>query len=147
VRSDVGFHTPADFAEAMETDGDRAAFEPGDVLAICRHRSRAVERSTEPYSTRVAGVYSAKPGVVGSPHPIEGLRDSEIPVAVVGIVPCKVSAENGAIAPGDLLTTSGTPGHAMKAANRQAAAGAILGKALEPLASGSGIIQVMILLQ
>jgi hypothetical protein len=78
---------------------------------------------------------------------MQGLKAGEIPVAIIGIVSCKVSTENGAITPGDLLTTSSTPGYAMKVTNRQAAAGAILGKALQSLASGTGMIHVMILMQ
>jgi hypothetical protein len=66
---------------------------------------------------------------------------------MVGIVPCKVSAENGSIQRGDLLTTSDTPGHAMKVTDRSGAIGAILGKALAPLESGTGIIPVLVMLQ
>ncbi len=43
----------------------------------------------------------------------------EIPLAIVGIVPCKVSAENGPIEVGDLLVTSATPAHAMKGTDRR----------------------------
>lgn len=147
VRSDIGFHTPADFAEAMVADGGKQGFEPGDVIVLCTHREQAVDVSSEPYSTKVAGVYSTRPGIVGSSHPMDGVLETEIPVAVVGIVPCKVSAENGPIAIGDLLTTSGTAGHAMKALNRAASMGAIVGKAMEPLPSGKGVIKILVLLQ
>lgn len=44
--------------------------------------------------------------------------DSEVPLAVVGIVPCKVTTENGPILVGDLLVTSSTPGYAMKCTDR-----------------------------
>lgn len=64
-----------------------------------------------------------------------------------GIVPCKVSAENGAIQIGDLLVTSSTPGHAMKGTDRSRMFGAVLGKALQPLPSGAGVIEVMLSLQ
>ena len=66
---------------------------------------------------------------------------------MIGIVPCKVSAENGTIARGDLLVTSGTPGHAMKGTDRSRMTGAIVGKALEPLASGTGTILIAVTLQ
>ena len=69
----------------------------------------------------------------------------EIPLAVVGIVPCKVSAENGPIRPGDLLVTSSTPGHAMR--DRDPAVGTVLGKALEEMPSGTGVIKVLVTLQ
>ena len=60
----------------------------------------------------------------------------EVPVAMVGIVPCKVSAENGAIKVGDLLVTSSTPGHAMRDASP--AVGTVVGKRLaEYLVTGN----------
>ncbi|HUE05265.1 MAG TPA: hypothetical protein VMR62_37305 [Bryobacteraceae bacterium] len=100
------------------------------------------------YTTMVAGVYSAKPGLLASPHTIDTptVRSKEVPLAVVGIVPCKVTAENGSIARGDLLVTSSHPGYAMKGTNRRML-GAVVGKALEPLPKGTGVIQVLVTLQ
>jgi len=69
----------------------------------------------------------------------------EVPLAVVGIVPCKVSAENGPIAVGDLLVTSNTPGHAMRAADPKV--GTVVGKALEGHSGGTGVIEIMVTLQ
>jgi hypothetical protein len=109
---------------------------------------RTVTRSAMPYSTMVAGIYSTKPGVLASPYSLDDARiASEIPLAVVGIVPCKVTAENGAIAAGDLLVTSSLAGHAMKGTDRSRMVGAIVGKALEPLEKGTGTILVLITLQ
>ena len=70
-----------------------------------------------------------------------------MPLALVGRVPCKVDATYGPIAVGDLLTTSPTPGHAMRCDDRLACLGAILGKALEPLDTGTGVILVLVTLQ
>jgi hypothetical protein len=67
---------------------------------------------------------------------------SRIPLAMIGIVPCKVTTENGPIAPGDLLVTSSTPGYAMKGTNRIRMLGAVAGKALGPLREGQGVILV-----
>jgi hypothetical protein len=72
---------------------------------------------------------------------------SEVPMAVVGIVPCKVTAENGAITVGDLLVASSQAGFAMKGTDRGRMLGAVVGKALEPLTAGNGIIQVLVTLQ
>jgi hypothetical protein len=72
---------------------------------------------------------------------------NEIPLAVVGIVPCKVTTENGPIQIGDLLVTSSTPGRAMKGTDHSKLVRAVVGKALEPLADGLGIIQVLVTLQ
>ena len=69
----------------------------------------------------------------------------EIPLAVVGIVPCKVSTENGPVRVGDLLVTASTPGHAMRDENPQV--GTVLGKALQSLETGTGVIEVLVTLQ
>lgn len=96
----------------------------------------------------MAGIYSTKPGVVASQHRVgEASPENEVPLAVVGIVPCKVTAENGSIAAGDLLVASSTPGHAMKGTDRSKMLGAVVGKALEPLHDGIGLIQVLVTLQ
>lgn len=81
------------------------------------------------------------------------MPSDKIPLAVIGVVPVKVTAENGPIQPGDLLTTSSTPGHAMKASPVNLSgieiyrSGTIIGKALEPWAGDVGVIQVLIVLQ
>jgi len=77
----------------------------------------------------------------------ETTTKDEVPLAVMGIVPCKVSAENGPIQVGDLLVTSSTPGHAMKGTDRARFVGAVVGKALEPLQQGTALIQVLVVLQ
>jgi len=85
---------------------------------------------------------------VASEHGVEdSALDSEVPLAVVGIVPCKVTTENGAILVGDLLVTSTTPGYAMKGTDRGKMLGAVVGKALEPLDVGKGVVQVLVTLQ
>jgi len=138
----------ADFAESLAVAGDRASYEPGDLLVIDPAGERRLALARRPYSTLVAGIYSTKPGVLATPYQIDDVRVSqEVPLAVVGVVPCKVSAENGPIAVGDMLVTSRTPGHAMKGSNRSRMLGAVVGKALEPLTSGKGVIQVLVTLQ
>lgn len=152
----------ADLAEMITVSSGASAVEPGDVMVIDPDSPRAILKSSEPRSTLVAGIYSTKPGFIGSERnwdkPTGGseaqlgtytLEDvasefNEIPLAVVGIVLCKVSAENGPIGLGDLLVTSSTPGHAMRDNNPQV--GTVLGKALESLASGTGVIKVLVTL-
>ena len=96
----------------------------------------------------MAGIYSTKPGMLGTTRKIEeSAQSDEIPLAVVGIVPCKITTENGPIQAGDLLVTASTPGHAMKGTDRTRMLGAVVGKALEPLARGTGVIQVLVTLQ
>ena len=162
VFADGSYTGPADFAEMIRVSTGAESIEPGDVVVIDSTSSLSVRRSTNARSTRVAGIYSTRPGFVGSertwevPAPEGGeavalkradmaeLYD-EIPVAVVGIVPCKASAENGPIAIGDLLVTSDTPGHVMRDPN--APNGTIVGKALEPLQGSTGTIKVLVTLQ
>lgn len=141
VRSDVGFNTPAaDFAEMLDAE---PGLEPGDVLAI--GADGRLTRSARPHQESLAGVYSTQPGFVGG-KPVDGAQDGHVPLAVVGIVPVKASAENGGISPGDLLTSSATPGHAMRA-NGDARVGCVIGKALEPLHGGAGVIRMLVVLQ
>ena len=139
----------ADFAESVAVEGTRSEYEPGDVLEIDPAADRHLALSHHPYSTLVAGIYSTKPGVLATPHAIDDpeIKNSEVPLAVVGIVPCKVTAENGPIARGDLLVTSSRVGHAMKGTDRSRMLGAVVGKALEPLPKGEGVIQVLVTLQ
>jgi hypothetical protein len=141
----------ADFAEeAEEIDpaDTEAQYEAGDVLAISPDTDRSVVAAALPYSTNVIGVFSTQPGITASPYPMDDhRRQGKLPVAMIGIVPCKVSAENGPIARGDLLVTSSTPGHAMRGTDRGRMTGAIVGKALEPLAEGTGKILAAVTLQ
>ena len=148
VYADGGYHTGgADFAEAFDVRGPGSTYAAGDVLAIDQSGNRRLTLSAQPYSTLVAGIYSTKPGVLASPYAIGQEHKSDIPLAVVGVVPCKVTTENGAIQPGDLLVTASKPGYAMKGTDRSQMVGAVLGKALEPLAKGEGVIQVLVSLQ
>jgi hypothetical protein len=138
----------ADFAEMVAVPGTRADYEPGDVLVIAPGSDRTFVLSVEPYSSTVAGVFSTKPGLLGSQHSQNTTQPTnEIPLAVIGIVPCKASTENGSIRRGDLLVTSSVPGHVMKATDRSRMVGAIVGKALSPLDFGSGTIEILVTLQ
>jgi len=149
VFADGGFQpSGADFAESVVVAGDRNKYAAGDLLVIDPTGSSRVALAQQPYSTLVAGIYSTKPGLLGTTRKVdESAPQNEIPLAVVGIVPCKVTAENGPIQIGDLLVTSSTPGHAMKGTDRNRMLGAVVGKALEALPRGSGVIQVLVTLQ
>jgi hypothetical protein len=135
-----------DYAESVDVSGDRTHYGPGDVLVIDPGAPGKFLKSAEPYSTAVLGVYSTKPGVLGR-HQTGPTNPDEVPMAMVGIVPTKVSAENGAIRPGDLLVTASTPGYAMKGTDRGRMLGAIVGKAMGSLDSGTGMIEVGVTLQ
>jgi hypothetical protein len=93
------------------------------------------------YATNVVGVYSTHPGFVGGYDGTEG----KIPLAVLGIVPVKASTENGPIRPGSLLVTSTIAGHAMQAGSKPQT-GTVIGKAMEGLNQGTGIIKMLVIL-
>lgn len=135
-----------DYAESVDVSGDRTHYEPGDVLVIDPAQPGKFLKSNETYSTSVTGVYSTKPGVVGRRQ--DGAKsDLEVPMAMIGIVPVKVSTENGSIKPGDFLVTASTPGYAMKGTDRERMFGAVVGKALGNLESDRGVIEAVISLQ
>ena len=126
--------------------------EPGDVAVIAPDTNGdfGLLRATQAHDTSVAGVISTEPGItlgVRDGDIMPGDNEGEVPLALVGRVPCKVDASYGAIAVGDLLTTSPTPGHAMRCDDRVACIGAIIGKSLEPLEEGTGVILVLVTLQ
>jgi len=144
VTADGTFTSPAaDLAEAFAVEGAKAEYAPGDVLVISERTDHTVEQSAEAYSSRVVGVYATKPGV------LLGEKDADlsdkVPMGVIGVVPTKVSGENGPIRRGDLLVTSSTPGHAMRADLDKLGFGMVLGKALAPFnGSGTGVIDVLV---
>jgi hypothetical protein len=117
--------------------------EPGTVMAL--GEGGILEESQFAYDKRVAGVVSGagsyKPGIVLDK---QGSQPNRKPIALVGKVYCKVDAQYGAVETGDLLTTSPTPGHAMKATDQLKAFGAVIGKALRPLKEGQQLIPILI---
>lgn len=135
----------ADCAEEFEVL-PRVAAEPGTVMALgdggrLQPSQRAHQRSVVGV---VSGAGSYAPGIVldkqrGQPH--------RRPIGLMGKAFVKVTDEGGAIAIGDLLTTSSTEGHAMRAADPLAAFGAVIGKAIAPHAAGTGLIPMLIALQ
>lgn len=137
----------ADVAELFDIEGPRMQYEPGDVLIISTETDRTVEKSSDPYSTLVVGVYATKPGVLLTEEHIDADFSGKVPMGIVGVIPTKVTDENGAISRGDILVTSSTPGHAMKADSEIAVMnpGCIIGKALQNFdAEGSGVIKVLV---
>lgn len=144
VTGDIVLLDAADCAEEFDV-ADLAEAEPGTLMIL--GDGGILEPCAGAYDQRVVGVVSGaenyRPGLVLDRQP-GGIRR---PIALIGKVACKVDADHGAIAAGDLLTSSPTPGHAMRVADRQAAFGAVIGKALRPLAAGRGLIPVLVTLQ
>lgn len=137
-----------DYAESVDVTGSRAEYEPGDVLVVDPSREGSFAKSSGTYSTAVMGIYSTRPGLVGRRQKSDRSHMAEeVPMAMIGVVPTKVTNEGGPIMPGDLLVTSSKPGYAMKGTDHSQMMGAIIGKALGHLDMGTGLIEVAVSLQ
>ncbi len=133
----------ADVAERIDVT---EAVEPGDVVEIDPENPGKFRKAREALSTRVAGVISTAPGVVLGNRSAES-SDARLILALAGRVPVKATAKYGAIAVGDLLVSSPIPGYAMKCPEKSQCIGAVIGKALEPLTEGVGVIEVQVMLR
>jgi hypothetical protein len=134
-----------DYAEGFPASGG-GSWAPGTVLAIDAGEPGKLTISRAPYERRVAGV------VTGAKGMSSGVRlagdASDVDVALAGRVFCNVDATEREVLPGDLLTTSATPGYAMAVTDFARAQGAVLGKAMEGLPKGAkGQILVLVTLQ
>jgi hypothetical protein len=137
----------ADLAEPFGVTSE--GVEPGMVLSIDPVRPGKLRVSDRSYDRGVAGIASGAKGIRAgiTLQQDHSIVDGEIPVALTGRVYCFADADFGPIHPGDLLTTSGTPGHAMKVRDHGRAQGAVLGKAMTSLESGRGYVLVLVSLQ
>jgi hypothetical protein len=134
----LGADYAEDFALADPDDG-----EPGTVMVL--EDDQSVRSCSRAYDPRVAGVVSGagsfRPAIILDSRPGAGAR---APLALMGKAFCKVDASYGPVGIGDLLTTSATPGHAMRVDSSAEASGAVLGKALQPLAEGRGLVPFIV---
>ena len=134
-----------DVAEWVPAEEQLAA---GTVVVLDANKSNQVISSNKSYDTRVAGVISSQPGIT-----LGEKSDNKVLVATTGRVLVNVDATNGPIQIGDLLVTSDREGFAMKSlpveigGARIHRPGTLIGKALEPLAGGTGKILVLLSLQ
>jgi hypothetical protein len=137
--------TNADCAEEFDIDMS-TEHEPGTVMVI--DDQGCLRCSDQRYDTRVAGVVSGaghyKPGILLDRN---GDSTSRRPIALVGKVYCKVDATITPVSVGDLLTTSATPGFAMRAADPSKSPGTVIGKALASLADAKGLVPILVALQ
>jgi hypothetical protein len=144
-RGDILLHN-ADCAEDFDI-AESEKIEPGSVMVL-NHEGK-LQQSNKAYDKKVAGVISGagnlKPGIILGKNRMTD--NSTLPLALMGKVYCKVDAQFIAVRVGDLLTTSSTRGHAMKATDAFKSFGAVIGKALGPLGSGQGLIPILVALQ
>jgi hypothetical protein len=135
----------AKYQDVAEWVPAKHSLPPGTVVTLNQSQSNLIEASSKAYDTGVAGVISAQPGIT-----LGERAENKVLVATTGRVKVKVDATHAPIRIGDLLVTSDTPGMAMKSepiaiGGRQIhSPGTLIGKALEPLASGRGEILVLL---
>jgi hypothetical protein len=138
---------PRDLAETFSSTAELG---PGDVVCMDTN-SKHIIPTHLPHQTSVIGIVSTEPGM------LLGARSEEVdavmfPVALAGLVPCKVVNENGAIQRGDLLTSSSVAGHAMKSTPMLIDGqpvyrpGTVIGKAMSSLEGASGVVNVLVTL-
>ncbi len=121
---------------------------PGLVLAIDPRHPGQLRVARGAYNRRVAGVVSGANDLPTGAI-LGHLAGSERApaVALSGRVWVKCDAAGQPIRPGDLLTTSDLPGHAMKVTDHALSRGAILGKAMTSLERGQGLVLALVTLQ
>lgn len=128
---------------------DYHLIEKGMIVCIDSKNEGSLCISSKPYDKTVAGIISGandiETGLIMSQD--GSIADGEHLVALTGRVYCLVDADISPVEAGDLLTTSPTPGHAMKAKNKRKANGAIIGKAMSSLDEGKGLVLVLVSLQ
>ncbi|HKV35435.1 MAG TPA: hypothetical protein VJP89_13960 [Pyrinomonadaceae bacterium] len=145
---DIGGNINAKYQDMAEWVDSPQALTPATVVVLDSTKSNQVIASTRSYDSRVAGVISLKPGVA-----LGEAGEGRVLVATTGRVKVRVDAANGPINIGDLLVTSNKEGVAMKSMPVEIGGvsihrpGTLIGKALEPLAQGTGEILVLLSLQ
>jgi len=137
----------ADIAEPFDIKSPETV-RPGMVVAIDPENPGKLKVASKAYDRCVAGIVSGAGGVrPGVTMMQEDLLDGGYPVALTGRVYALCDAAHGPVEPGDLLTTSATPGHAMKVTDYPKSQGTILGKAMTRLEKGTGLVLVLVTLQ
>jgi hypothetical protein len=135
MRADKGVaSSPALTAPLLPVGGP---VEAGDLLVLDPSVPGQLKKCDAPADPAVVGI------ALGESTAAEG-QPLQAPVAGTGFVTIKVDAQYGAIRPGDLLVSSVTAGHAMKAPD-VLVAGTVIGKALEALENGAGLIKMLVM--
>jgi len=134
--------TGADLAERFPITEEAI---PGMVMAIDQDHPGKLCLARGAYNHGVAGIVSGANGLPAGAV-LGNLKGNEAapPIALSGRVWCWCDGSFGPIQAGDMLTTSSTPGHAMKATDRERAFGAVIGKAMTPLTEGKGLVLVLV---
>ncbi|MFQ6030149.1 MAG: hypothetical protein ACE5Q6_21965, partial [Dehalococcoidia bacterium] len=147
--ADLSEHFEIKEIEGSIADGGPKQARPGMAVSIDPDNPGSLVVSVEAYDHRVAGVISGAGGLdTGLLMSQSGsVANGQHAVAIIGRVYALADASYSPIQPGDLLTTSDTPGHVMKVTEYENAEGAIIGKAMTPLSEGRGLVLTLIGLQ
>lgn len=139
----------SDLSEQFDIKAIHDELKAGMIVSIDPEQPGHLMTSTKAYDKTVAGIVSGAGGV--QPGMLMGQRgtaaDGKHAVALTGRVYCWVDASKGSIRPGDLITTSDTPGHGMKVKDHRKAQGAVIGKAMSSLDQGKGLVLVLVSMQ
>ncbi|MBI4546643.1 MAG: hypothetical protein HY707_01580 [Ignavibacteriae bacterium] len=141
----------SDLSEHFEVNNSGLEVQPvpGMVVCIDSKEPGKLIVSNKSYDPRVAGVISGAGGITTGMlmGQAGSIADGHYPIALTGRVYCLADASSSPIEPGDLLTSSDIPGHAMKAHDYTKAQGAIIGKAMSSLKEGRGLVLILVNLQ
>lgn len=139
----------SDLSEQFDIKAIHDEVTAGMIVSIDPEKPGQLVTSSKAYDKTVAGIISGaggiKPGMMMGQ--VGTAADGKHAVALTGRVYCWMDADKGAIKPGDLVTTSDTPGHGMKVKNHRKAQGAVIGKAMSSLDKGKGLVLVLVNLQ
>ena len=138
-----------DLAESFKVNNPMSQIKPGMVVSIDPQNPGEMALASSPYDRKVAGIINGAGGLHAGIHlgDIQKEGNGFHQVALTGRVYVKADASNGAIEPGDMLTTSMIPGHAMKVTDYTKAQGAVIGKAMTPINPETGLVLVLVSLQ
>ena len=128
----------ADYAEYFYSSD--VGLVSGEAVCLDVANSNTVRRCSRSADPDIMGIVSSRPSTVGNYKKAYENNPNYAIVGLLGQVPAKVSAENGAIRPGDSLTSASQAGYLMKAV----AGDSTVGVALEELVSGTGVVNVLI---
>ena len=131
--------TPGDYAEYFRIGASSTSLTPGDVVALDETAASSVTRGISSLREQTLGIVSTKPAIIGNSVEGRAADSSYVAVALLGQVPAHVSAVSSTIFTGDDLMM-GDDGMLTKAVGP----GMVIGRAMEPLASGTGTVLVSV---
>ena len=132
----------ADLAERIDAS---ETLEAGDLLEIDPQSPGLYRKTRDPSTEFAVGVVTSMPAITLANQPGAVGEDPRPLLALMGRVPVKATTENGPIRVGDLLVSSSTPGAVMRCDEPEGCSGTLVGKALEALEHGDGMIEVLLM--